>query len=71
MNVIAAYAPRAGKSKDEKRKFYKELSDVIDSIPSHEINIILGDFNARFMEWLPHEVDILGTHIFRGQHSKV
>ena len=70
-NVIAAYAPHAGTSKEEKRKFYKELSDVLDSIPNHETKIILGDFNVRLMEQLPHEVGVLGTHIFRDENSKV
>ena len=63
MNVIAAYAPHAGKSKDEKRKFYKELSDVLDSIPNHEINIILENFNVRLMERLLHEVGVLGSTV--------
>ena len=63
MNVIVAYTPHAGKSKNGKIKFYKEFNDVFDSIPSHEINIILGDFNARLMEQLPHEIDIFGPYI--------
>ena len=71
MNVIAAYAPHACKSKDEKRKFYKELSDAVDGISSYGIDNIRGDFNARLMDRLPHEVDILGTHIFREEHSKL
>ena len=71
MNVIAAYAPHAGKSKNEKLKFYKELNDVFDNISSHEINIILGDFNARLMEQLPHEIDIFGSYIFREDNSTI
>ena len=67
MNVIVAYAPHAGKKKNEKMRFYKELNDVFDSIPSHEISFLLGDF----MEQLPREIDIFGPYIFREDNSTI
>ena len=70
-NVIAAYAPHAGRSMKDKDFFYQDLQADVNSLPKHEINIILGDFNARLAERLPHEHDIVGPHIFRQPDSSI
>ena len=38
------------------------------NLPKHEINIVMGDFNTRLLERLPHECDIIGQHVFRDEH---
>ena len=70
-NIVAAYAPHAGRSLVDKDNFYNELGKVLDNIPKHETNISLGDFNARLMERLPHETETLGEHLFREDESRI
>ena len=38
---------------------------------NHEINIVLGDFNARLMEQLPEETHVIGKHIYRHPTSTI
>ena len=70
-NFIVAYAPHAGHYMQTKDSFYNTLNQLIDSLPRHEITIILGDFNARLMERLDHEENFVGPHIFRDEHSTI
>lgn len=44
---------------------------LLSYTPKHETNIILGDFNARLMERLPHETETLGEHLFREDESRI
>ena len=64
-NFVVAYAPHAGRALGEKDTFYNELNEVMGGLPKHETNIILGDFNTRLLERLPHECDTIGQHLFR------
>ena len=64
-NIVVAYAPHAGRSLAEKGTFYRDLQQVLDSLPKYETNIILGDFNVRLMERLNHEQNIMGEHVCR------
>ena len=64
-NFVVAYAPHAGRAVGAKDTFYNELFEVMGGLPKHEINIILGDFNTRLLERLPHECDTIGQHLFR------
>ena len=59
-NVIAAYAPHAGRSMKDKDSFYQDLQAPVNSLPKHEINIIRGDFKARLAERPSHEHYIVG-----------
>ena len=43
----------------------------MDSIPEHETNIILGDFNARLMKRLAYETQTLGEHVFGEDGSRI
>ena len=38
---------------------------------NHEINIVLGDFNARLMEQLLEETHVIGKHIYRHPTSTI
>ena len=65
------YAPHAGRSVKDKDIFYRDIQTTVSTLPKHEINIVLGDFNARLLERLPHEQDIIGMHIFREDASSI
>ena len=45
--VIQAYAPTENSDDEDKDEFYGKLQDVIDSIPSYDIKLLIGDFNAQ------------------------
>lgn len=45
--IIQAYAPTNVATDDVKDDFYNNLQTVIDSVPSHDLKIIMGDFNAQ------------------------
>jgi exonuclease III len=41
------HAPCKDKSDDVKDSFYEELRRVFDQFPRYDMNILLGDFNAK------------------------
>ena len=45
--LLSAYAPTLQADTVEKRQFYSELRNLLQSIPAYDKVIILGDFNAR------------------------
>jgi exonuclease III len=45
ITMISAYAPTNDKDDQEKERFYKNL-EVCNRIPSHDMVIIMGNFNA-------------------------
>ena len=47
MSVIACYAPTNLADEDVKESFYQQLKKAVSDIPSHNVLITLGDFNAR------------------------
>ena len=47
VSVLCVYAPTARATPDVKQKVYAELLDTIDKVPTNDILILLGDFNAR------------------------
>ena len=50
MTVIQAYAP-TNQSKDEnKEEFYTQLQSVLDKVPSHDLILLVGYFNAKISE---------------------
>ena len=47
MSLISAYAPTAKAPSGVKAKFVDDLQGTLDSLPSGDIVMVLGDFNAR------------------------
>jgi len=45
--IINCYAPTENKDDETKDKFYDELERVVNSLPTHCINMIIGDLNAK------------------------
>jgi exonuclease III len=46
LNVISAYAPQVGLSDDVKRRFWKDLEDMVRGVSSSEKIFIEGDLNG-------------------------
>ena len=47
ITVISAYAPTENVDNNEKEHFYSDLSNYLQSLPLHNLVVILGDFNAK------------------------
>ena len=47
VTLISAHAPTEEKSEEVKEIFYNQLENIFDSIPRHDMKIVLGDFNAK------------------------
>jgi len=61
---ITAYAPHSGRSCEERRDFYENLSAFYEAERSHGPCFILGDMNARLHTVRLGEEDILGPGVF-------
>jgi hypothetical protein len=46
LNIISAYAPQVGLSDDVKRRFWKDLEDMVRGVLSNEKFFIGGDLNG-------------------------
>ena len=47
MNVVMAYAPTNSSSEEVKIHFYDQLQAILESFKDRDINILMGDFNAK------------------------
>lgn len=47
LNIVQCYAPTSRSSEDEITEFYNVLERTIHKLPSKEITIVQGDFNAK------------------------
>jgi hypothetical protein len=47
IGVLNVHTTCEGKSDDVKDSFYEELGRVFDQFPTHDTNILLGDFNVK------------------------
>ena len=71
INIINLYAPHAGHSAQTKMEFYNLAHQLTQEIPSHSIKIIVGDFNARLIEALPHEQHLIGAHVYCAENNSI
>ncbi|XP_019618826.1 PREDICTED: uncharacterized protein LOC109465826 [Branchiostoma belcheri] len=45
--IVQVYAPTEDADEVDKDDFYEQLQDTFDNIPSHDVKILMGDFNAQ------------------------
>ncbi|XP_071508162.1 craniofacial development protein 2-like [Diadema antillarum] len=50
ITVIQAYAPTSAALDEDVEQFYESIQQVLDSIPTNDIVILMGDFNAKVGE---------------------
>lgn len=68
ISAIVAYAPTENAEEAAKEEFYCTLSKTIESVPPHNIQLVLGDFNARIgKDSNRNNPRIVGQHTFHDE----
>ncbi|KAK3519746.1 hypothetical protein QTP70_003915 [Hemibagrus guttatus] len=60
MNVVSDYAPQVGCELEEKERFWSELDEVMESIPTGERVVIGADFNGHVGEGNTGDEEVMG-----------
>ena len=47
MNVIQVYAPTSEANENELESFYTDVQEAFNIAKNHEVNIVMGDLNAK------------------------
>ena len=47
MTVVQCYASTNDTYEDEKDQFYYSLKTVVEGVPTHDVLVVMGDFNAK------------------------
>ncbi|KAK3537058.1 hypothetical protein QTP70_000277 [Hemibagrus guttatus] len=60
LNVVSGYAPQVGCELEEKERFWRELDEVMESIPTGERVVIGADFNGHVGEGNTGDEEVMG-----------
>ncbi|KAK3537093.1 hypothetical protein QTP70_002104 [Hemibagrus guttatus] len=60
LNVVSGYAPQVGCELEEKERFWSELDEVMESIPTGERVVIGADFNGHLGEGNTGDAEVMG-----------
>ncbi|KAK3528212.1 hypothetical protein QTP86_026675 [Hemibagrus guttatus] len=60
LNVVSGYAPQVGCELEEKERFWSELDEVMESIPTDERVVIGADFNGHVGEGNTGDEEVMG-----------
>lgn len=63
LNLVQIYAPQNGLLTEQKEEFYRNLQEVVDKLPQKDVNIIMGDANAKI------GADNSGFEVVMGKHG--
>lgn len=62
MNLVQIYSPTNDALEEEKEDFYNRLQGVVDKLPQKDVNIIMGDANAKIGSNNQGYEHIMGKH---------
>ncbi|KAK3541600.1 hypothetical protein QTP86_033087, partial [Hemibagrus guttatus] len=60
LNVVSGYTPQVGCELEEKERFWSELDEVIESVPTGERVVIGADFNGHVGEGNTGDEEVMG-----------
>ena len=69
ISVTVVYAPTEDADSIVKDNFYRELNDVQSNLPSHDIKLVLGDFNARVGRDFTSYPGVIGRHSYHSESN--
>ena len=61
-NLVMCYAPTNDSSEEAKSDFYEQLRAILDSLSDRDVNILLGDLNAKVGSDNSGYEEVMGTH---------
>ncbi|KAK1786550.1 hypothetical protein P4O66_002993 [Electrophorus voltai] len=61
-SIIQVYAPTEDSDDDQKDTFYGLLQDTIDEILTHDVKLLIGDFNAQITDNRRGLENVIGPH---------
>lgn len=62
LSIIVAYAPTEEADDDIKKSFYEDMNAITDTIPKHDVTIVMGDFNAKMGSDNRQWTAVIGPH---------
>ena len=62
LNLIMCYAPTNNSDEEVKEQFYEQLQGILMELNSRDINVLLGDFNAKIGTDNTGYERVMGTH---------
>ena len=68
VTITTVYAPTEAASDADKEEFYLTLKSHLESVKSHNLNLVIGDFNARIgLDSHVFHPSVIGQHCFYDQ----
>ena len=62
LSILVAYAPIEHADEEDKDQFYSALQAALEDIPSHDVLLVMGDFNARVGNINEQREKTMGRH---------
>ena len=62
LNIVQVYAPTNEAEDEEKEDFYNRLQSILSKLPNKDINIVMGDLNAKVGEDNRNYEQVMGKH---------
>ena len=62
MNIVLGYAPTNEKEEEQKDSFYLQLEGILNDLKDKDVNILMGDFNAKIGADNTGYEEVMGKH---------